>query len=379
LIEQTAGRERKPERKPMSRLRWAVATGEALDPELCKLWKHQYSEVDLLNAYGPTECSDDVTHYRVPERFCERGAAVSIGRAIGNMRVSVLKDEGLRAAGIGVKGELFVGGAGVGRGYLNDPETTARSFVPDPLGTKPGRRLYRTGDAGRYRTDGDIEFLGRRDDQVKIRGFRIELGEIESALRRHHAVKDSAVAVHGTAAKRLVGYVVWSSDKRQDVETLRSYLKETLPEYMVPSSIVSLDALPLTSNGKLNRRALAAPEEMAASEKPFVPPAAETEQTIAAMWAEVLRLERVSVKQNFFDAGGHSLNATQVVSRIRAEFAIDFKLADFFAAADLEQLAQKVEEAVIEKSDSERLARLLDLLEGVDDNEAEKLLAAGQL
>ncbi len=267
------------------KLRWMVATGEALLPELCREWfLYGSPSAKLLNAYGPTECSDDVTHYVVQSAPPQDQGRIPIGRALGNTQLYVLDDQ-MMPLPIGVTGELYVGGDGVGRGYLRDASRTARRFVPHPHARKPGERLYRTGDVCRYLPNGEIEFLGRIDQQVKVRGYRIELGEIEAVLERHAEVKKSAVEARedGTdGEKRLVAYVV-----RRGVEAsangaenggngngngagtqapvsggvttreLWEYLRERLPEYMVPPSIMLLDEMPLTPNGKIDRRALA--------------------------------------------------------------------------------------------------------------------------
>src|ERR1043166_2897463 len=234
-------------------LRWLIVTGEALSSELCVQWLQRFPAIAMVNAYGPTECSDDVTHSFIRNEAESGNGWASLGSAVGNTRLYVL-DEAQRVVPIGVRGELYVGGAGVGRGYLKRAEITAEKFVPDPFSAVGGERLYRTGDVVRWRSDGELEFIGRVDEQVKVRGFRIELGEIEVALKEHENVSDCVVvAQEDETGKRLVAYVV--SEELSSSE-LRQYLKERLPEYMVPAVFVSLEQLPLTVNGKVDRKAL---------------------------------------------------------------------------------------------------------------------------
>ncbi|MCP4662603.1 MAG: AMP-binding protein, partial [bacterium] len=261
-----------------------------------------------------------------------------------------------RIVGIGVVGELAIGGLSVARGYLDRPELTAERFLPDPFAWDPGgARLYRTGDLGRSLVDGTIEFLGRIDHQVKVRGFRVELGEIEAVLSRHPAVRDSAVLVRDETAAdrrplparplpaRLVAYLV-TAETAPDARELRRFLQETLPDYMVPSAFVVLDALPLTPAGKvdravLERRSVAAERTGAVGEEGLVVPADPTEELLAGIWAGVLGVERVGVQDNFFELGGHSLLATQVVSRIREAFGVEVPLPRLFEAPTVAELA----------------------------------------
>ncbi|HEV3051885.1 MAG TPA: amino acid adenylation domain-containing protein, partial [Longimicrobium sp.] len=290
---------------------------------------------EVVNLYGPTEATIDSTAH-----VCGLdGHAPAIGRPIANARIYVLDASGAPAP-VGVAGELYVGGAGVARGYLGRPRLTAERFVPDPFPVERGARLYRTGDLGRWRADGTLEFLGRTDFQVKVRGFRIELGEIEAALREHEGVRECAVLVREDAGeKRVVAYVVG------DVETdaLRAHVRRSLPEYMVPAAFVPLERLPLTPNGKLDRKALPAPE-LAADADRYVAPRTPVEEVLAGIWAEVLRLERVGVEESFFDLGGHSLLATRVVSRIRELFGVEMPLRALFEGPTVAELAGRVEE-----------------------------------
>jgi amino acid adenylation domain-containing protein/non-ribosomal peptide synthase protein (TIGR01720 family) len=262
----------------------------------------------VVNAYGGTEATVDSTVFTPTAESLAGRTFVPIGQPLPNTRVYVL-DQSMNVVPVGVPGELYIGGAGVTRGYWHRPSLTAERFVNDPF--QPGGRLYRTGDRARRLPDGNLEFLGRVDEQVKIRGFRVELGEVETALLAHPAVRHAAVVTH---EHRLVGYVV--TDTAVPVGALREFLTGRLPDYMVPSAFVSLDELPLTPNGKVNRRALPAPEPRAPGDD-HVAPRTEVEQTLAGIWAEVLGVERVGVHDNFFDLGGDSILSIQVVSRAR--------------------------------------------------------------
>jgi glutamate-1-semialdehyde-2,1-aminomutase/malonyl CoA-acyl carrier protein transacylase len=334
-------------RPNLSALRWLLLTGEALPPQLCRQWLEYYPGIPMLNAYGPTECSDDVTHYPIYQPPAPEVLNIPIGRPVANTQLYLL-DSQLQPVPIGVSGELYVGGMGVGRGYLNNAERTSEVFIADIFAQKPGARLYKTGDKARYLSDGNIEFLGRLDHQVKIRGFRLELGEIEAALAQHPEVRETVVIAWEDQPddKRLVAYVV----PNQEVETqhflslLRRFLKEKLPDYMIPSAFVMLEALPLTPNGKVDRRALPAPDTSQTSlEQGFVPPHTATEETLAAIWAEVLGVERVGIHDNFFELGGNSLLATQVISRLREAFHVELPLRSLFEEPTVAYLSESIE------------------------------------
>jgi len=328
----------------LAALRWLVVTGEAAPVALCRRWLRAYPRTALMNGYGPTECSDDVTHHVMTAPPPEEATQVPIGRPVANMRIYVL-DRARNPTPIGVPGELCVGGIGVGRGYLGDPARTAEAFGPDPFTDRPGARLYRTGDLARWRADGSLEFLGRLDHQVKIRGFRIELGEIEAALARHPAVREAVVVAREDrrGERRLAAYVV-ARGGEPAVSELRSFLARTLPDYMVPESVVVLPALPLTSNGKVDRRALPEPE-LPARATGAAPPRTPTEDVIANVWADVLGLERVGIQEDFFELGGHSLLATRVVARLRQAFGIELPVRRMFEAPTVAGLAGHVDEA----------------------------------
>ena len=298
----------------------------------------------LWNLYGPTEATVWATAAHV-----EPGAGpVAIGRPIAGLRAYVL-DGRLRPVPVGVAGELYLGGVGLARGYLGRPGLTAERFVPDPFGAA-GARLYRTGDRARWLGDGRLECLGRVDHQVKVRGHRVELGEVEAALGRHPGVRRAAATTwaDGSGEQRLVGYVVAEPGAEGEVggESLRTSMRGSLPEYMVPSVFVQLPALPLTPNGKVDRKALPAPEGGGVEPgRAYAPPRTPTEEVVAALWAEVLGLERVGALDDFFELGGHSLLATRLISRLRDAFSVEVPLSALFEAPTVEGLARRVEEA----------------------------------
>jgi amino acid adenylation domain-containing protein/non-ribosomal peptide synthase protein (TIGR01720 family) len=306
-------------------LRDVMASGEALPPDVVAAFYTALPDARLHNLYGPTECAVDVSYWPCPSSVVPP-ALVPIGRAVANTRLYVLDARG-RVCPIGVPGELFLAGVQVGMGYHDRPELTAERFVRDPFAPadEPKPRMYRTGDQARWRADGTVEYLGRLDFQVKIRGFRIELGEIEAALLAHPQLADAVVTAHEApgAEKRLVAYVV-AKGEAPTVGALRDHLLTTLPDYMVPALFVWLEALPLSSNGKVDRRALPEPEAVRVdAARALVAPRSEAEAAIAAAWAAVLRVEAVSVEDNFFELGGDSLLAIQLISRVaRAGFTL---------------------------------------------------------
>jgi amino acid adenylation domain-containing protein len=331
----------------LPRLRWLLTVGEALPPELCRAWFAYQPHVPIMNTYGPTECTDDVTYHVLREAPGVEEVRVAIGRVVPNMRVYVL-DEAMRPVAPGLVGDLFVGGAGVASGYLRKPALTATAFVPDPFGDRPGARLYRTGDLARQRPDGGLDFMGRRDHQVKIRGYRIELGEIRSVLAEQPGVRDCAVVARkeDPQGDRLVAYVVGPSNATPAATDLREALRRALPEYMVPSAFVFLDALPLTSNGKLNRAALPEPDavrpDVASS---YVAPGTPVEEKLTAVWEALLGLERLGVNDNFFELGGHSLLAMRLLSVMNETFGVDVKLRQVFDSPTIAGLAAAIVEA----------------------------------
>jgi thioesterase domain-containing protein/acyl carrier protein len=287
--------------------------------------------------YGPTENTTFTTWHRV-ESVDETTATVPIGRPIANTRVYLL-DSHLQPVPIGVVAELYVGGDGLARGYLNRAELTSERFVRDPFDADPSSRIYRTGDFARWLPDGSIDFVGRVDGQVKLRGFRIELQEIEAALAQHPDVgKSIVVAKHrGGSEKALVGYVVPSNGNRPSSDAMRNFLREKLPDYMVPSAFVVLDSLPLTPNGKVDHAALPEPGEE--SGPIFQGPRTAVERTIARIWKELLGVASVGIRDNFFDLGGHSLLAIQLIARLEKRFGRTLPVAVLFQAPTIEQLA----------------------------------------
>ncbi len=317
--------------------------GEALQGDLVRQIYQQPNIEHVFNLYGPSEDTTYSTYALIP-RDCADGG-VSIGRPIANTQVYIL-DDAMGLAAIGVVGELYIGGDGLARGYLNRPELTAERFVPDPFSGRAGARLYSTGDLVRYRADGQLEFLGRRDHQVKIRGFRIELGEIEAALKVCQGIEDSLVMAREDASgnQSLVGYVVSSAGVTVDATELRRKLRESLPEYMVPASIMVLPSWPLNANGKVDRKALPIPG-MGDRESAFVAPQSETEKSIATLWQQLLHLDKVGLFDNFFDLGGHSLLAVRVHAALRELTGKPVLLTDLFKYPTVAAMARHLTQA----------------------------------
>jgi acyl carrier protein len=287
----------------------------------------------------------DVSYW--PCRENREGVNVPIGRPIANIRIYIL-DSDLRPLPIGIPGELYIGGIGLGRGYFDRSDLTAEKFIPDPFGAEPGARLYRTGDSVRYLPDGNIEFLGRLDTQVKIRGFRIELGEIEAILTQHPEVKTGVVTAweDSQGNKRLVAYIVSHNGKAIGMNTLKEYLKEHLPEYMIPSAFMTLESLPLTPNGKVDRKALVKqyhPE--AYRETGYEAPRTGIEKKLALIWRHLLGINQVGRNDNFFQQGGHSLTALRLIQQVRETFNADLEVRTAFEANTIAELANKIETA----------------------------------
>ena len=328
----------------------------------------------LINGYGPTENTTFTCCCSITDAS-QIVNSVSIGRPISNTQVYIL-DSQLQPVPIGVPGELYIAGDGLARGYFNRPELTARAFISNPFSGEPDARLYKTGDLARYWPDGNIEYLGRIDNQVKIRGYRIELGEIEETLRQHPAVQDAAAIARddGSGNKGLVAYVVLDPDKLPSISNLRGYLQEKLPEYMVPSAFVTLESLPLTPNGKLDRHALPQKCDRVSEETAFTEPQTPTEKELAQIWMAVLELEKVGTNESFFDIGGHSLMAMQLVSRVRMRFGVELPLYDFYAAPTIQNLAELVEEEILANADSNQIDELLDSLEKFDGEESQSVI-----
>ena len=340
--------------------KFLITGGETLTPKLLEKVTALSPSCQVFNHYGPTEttigsltlklrCSSDEDY----NWKNSPAASIPIGRPLANTQLYLL-DAHLEPVALGVIGELYIAGDGVTAGYLNQPDKTAERFLKNPFSQDHESKMYRTGDLARYWPDGNVEFLGRGDDQVKIRGFRIELGEIETALSQHPAVKQTVLLAledeHGD--KRLAAYIVAQSGQASSPDALRSYLKQHLPDYMVPSAFVLLPKIPLTPNGKIDRKALPAPEQAQAQTHTYVAPATPTEHAVAAIWADVLRRDQISTTDNFFDLGGHSLMATQVISRIREHFHIELAMRVLFEKPTIQAVSQAVDTAQPIEEDS---------------------------
>ncbi len=351
------------ERMGLDGLRWMLPTGEAMPPELAHQWLQRYPEIGLVNAYGPAECSDDVAFFRV-DLASTRGTYLPIGTPTDNNRLYLL-DGALELVPQGAVGELCVAGTGVGRGYVSDPLRTAQVFVPNPFGAA-GERLYRTGDLARRRSDGVLEYVGRIDHQVKIRGYRIELGEIEARLHEQPEVRDAAVGVQeGVNGKHLVGYLVAADEglnPSDRLDRIKQRLRAELPEYMVPLHWLWLERLPLNANGKLDRNALPALEIGQLHSQDYLAPRNELETTLAAIWAEVLKVERVGVQDNFFELGGHSLLATQIASRVQKTLQRDVPLRAMFECSTVAELAEYIDGLAANEISADKVDRLSDLM-----------------
>ena len=382
--------------------RWmkALCGGEALPAALAAELVQRSAGV--WNLYGPTE----TTIWSSASRLASDKVEVSIGGPIQNTQMYAL-DEWMEPAPVGVIGQIYIGGEGLARGYCRQPGLSAERFVPDELGEEAGGRLYRTGDLGRYRADGALEFVGRCDHQVKIRGYRIELGEIESVLSRHPAVKQAVVLAREDepGEKYLVAYVVPDREKQasSQIKTtmaeiafgeekeeagdyeryanhpaqveissmlsleLRDYAREKLPEYMMPSAIVELRHLPMTPSGKVDRKALPAPRwEGETEENETAGDLGPVEEVLAGIWTELLKRDRIGVKDNFFKLGGHSLMAVRLISRVHARFGVELQLRDIFTSTTIERVAQLVEKALLTRLSPDKLDELLNQQETFD-------------
>ncbi len=333
--------EKRPE-AARKNLRGLLLGGEEIPRDLIRRSLELNPDLRITNLYGPTETTANATF--------ARGISlddVSIGRPVANTQIYIL-DRQHQPVPIGVLGEIYIGGIGVARGYLNREELTAERFIADPFSTDPNARLYRSGDVGRWRADGNIEYFGRNDQQVKLRGYRIELGEIEAQLVKHASVKEAVVLAREDepGEKRLVAYVTGDA---LDVEALRTHMQASVPAYMVPSAFVVLEALPLTPSRKLDRKALPKPEAHDYANKEYEAPQGEIEETLAAIWQDLLHVERVGRYDNFFELGGHSLLATQLISKIRARLDVDLPLKALFSDSTVAQLALLIAKA--EKND----------------------------
>jgi acyl carrier protein len=307
--------------------------------------QEQFPQAKVVETYGPTETTLYCTSCHGWNGGID-GSSPPIGQPLANTRVYIL-DENQEPAPVGVAGEIYVGGVGVTRGYWRRSELTAERFVPDPFAETSGARMYRTGDLGRWRGDGNIEFVGRNDHQVKVRGYRIELGEIEASLAGHRAVREVAVVVREDVPgdRRLVAYYTVREEQQGEegleigAEQLRAHVGEKLPEYMVPAAYVRLERMPLTANGKLDRGGLPKPEGEAYGVREYEAPVGEVEEALAEIWSELLGVERVGRKDNFFELGGHSLLAVRVMARLRQQLGLELDLRALYGAVTLASLA----------------------------------------
>jgi hypothetical protein len=329
-------------RPQLTALRWMVPTGDALPTDLCRRWLDLYPHTRMLNTYGATECSDDQCHHVIatPPPAEYRPAVMTIVRPIINTQVYVL-DELLQPVPVGVIGELYIAGVGVGRGYLKDAERTAKTFVPNPFSGDPNAKLYRSGDQARYLPDGTVEFIGRIGHLIKIRGVRIEPGEIQSVLGRHPQVAQATLIVHEFPGigSQLVAYVVYRKGEVVAESDLRTYLRQYLPDYMIPSYFVVIDAMPLNANGKIDRKALPIPDHTSFKSS-VVAPRSDTESALLAIWSRILNRSGLGTQDNFFDIGGHSLLAMQLFNQIERQFGQRLPLKTIFYASTIAALAE---------------------------------------
>jgi amino acid adenylation domain-containing protein len=358
----------------LTSVRCVICSGEELTIRLQENLVERMT-AQMENLYGPTEAAIDVTRWS-----CVKGskrARVPIGRPIWNTQIYIL-DERMEPVPVGAPGDIYIGGAGLARGYVSKGDLTAESFLPCPYGDWGGARMYQTRDLGRYLSDGSIEYLGRTDHQVKVRGFRIELGEIASVARQLSGIRDAVITLGEDAAgdRKLIGYYVCEREKEPATGDLTELLRERVPEYMVPTVWVKLDALPLTLNGKIDRKRLPAPEKTRRkTPESYVAPRTQMEEEVAAIFREVLKLDRIGVSDSFFELGGHSLMATQVISRLRKIFQVEIPLKVLFTTAfTVEEMANTLTRLQIQQIEVKELAELFNELNELSDGEAESLL-----
>jgi amino acid adenylation domain-containing protein len=373
-------------------IRLVVIGGEQARADQLVIWhQHTLPSLKLVNTYGPTEATVVTALENLFSSSIltnqEQFLPVTVGHPLENRTIYIL-DPYLHSTPIGVPGELYLGGQGLGRGYENLQKLTATAFIPDPFSDIPGTRLFRSGDRGRYLIDGRIELLGRMDRQVKIRGFRIELGDIETVLKQHPTVHEAVVLCredHEAGDKQLAAYVVGAQQSPPSLLTLREFLRETLPIYMVPAIIVPLKEFPRLPSGKINRRALPAPDKAThVDDHTPIVPRTPMEDQVAKFWKELLNLSTIDVRDNFFDLGGHSLLATRLLSRIRMIFEIDLPLRLFFDYPTLEEQALAIEEHLLQAIEDlpeefeDDLSGLSNPIDSISGEEAKALLESDQ-
>ncbi|HEX6502565.1 MAG TPA: amino acid adenylation domain-containing protein [Terriglobales bacterium] len=354
--------------------KWLVIGGESLHWDFVRQIK-QARNCAILNHYSPTETTIGCLTFEVDENnpLAKSTAVVPLGRPIANTLLYILNQE-LQPAPLGVAGDLYIGGAGVSNGYIGQAELTAARFMADPLNPGSGLRFYRSGDRARWLPSGIVEFLGREDDQVKIRGFRVELGEIEAVLLRHPVVKHAAVVVKNTNAgdQTLLAFVVGSG--KPDSRELREYLLQYLPDYMVPSSFVPRDSLPLNANGKVDRRALAESVPEATPESASEGTLDPVQEKLVAIWSEILGVSNIRMNDNFFELGGHSLLAVRIIARVRTVFGAPVPLRSMFEAPTVAALAEVITQYQSRANEEDEVAKILGEIEGLSEDEAQRLL-----
>jgi acyl-coenzyme A synthetase/AMP-(fatty) acid ligase len=353
-----------------SSLRLVICSGEALPASLVERFRSQ-TPAALHNLYGPTEASIEISSWDC--RDSQTGEAIPIGAPIANTELLILDAAG-EPAPVGVSGELYLGGIGIARGYVERPALTAERFVPDSFSGRRGSRLYRTGDRARYREDGAVEYLGRLDGQAKIRGVRIELGEIEAVLRGHAKVREAAVKTWSAPGlgQLLIAYIVPFAAGPEDSrlpEELRSYLRRSLPLSMIPSMFISIAAMPVNASGKLDRQALPLPQLPANSGLSYTGPRSPLEELLTGIVESVLNRRPLGVHDNFFEFGGNSLSAIKVQARINSQYSLDLPLAALFESPTIESMARSIGNLQSQQTDPAELAALLDEIEALTEKD----------
>lgn len=353
-----------------------IIGGEALQKESFASWQNAAPDIIFVNEYGPTEAVVGCCTYQVPIDGRQSGR-VPIGRPIANTQLYIL-DAHLQPVPVGIPGELYIGGHGLARGYLNQAELTSERFIPHPFSNELGARLYKTGDIVRYLIDGNIEFLGRIDNQIKIRGCRVELGEIETLLEYHPDVKEAAVIVSNDTSheKQIIAYIVQQKYANLHASNIRQYLKKRLPDYMMPSTYIFLDALPLSRNGKVDRQSLPLPNgPLSETQGVYIAPHTPVEKVIASIWSEVLKREQISIHDNFFDLGGHSLLAIQIISRLYQTFRMRITTAQLFSCPTIAELTKYILREPHQRANMEKIAQVSLRLMKLTDEEVEAMLS----
>lgn len=354
-------------------MKYLLVTGETVKASLVRKWFQRFDGITMVNAYGPTEASDDITHYVMKG---DPGLeSIPIGKPVQNLKIYIV-DDLMRPCPIGDAGEICVAGVGVGRGYLNNPEKTKEAFAENPF-DENGGRLYKTGDLGRWTDNGDIEFLGRKDFQVKVRGFRIELGEIEAALEKHPLIRQAVAVLREDIPgdKRIAVYFEGESNHAPENDQLRHFLGQVLPEYMIPAAFVCMDRLPLNSNGKIDRRALPAPDFERNGANGYTAPQTPMQRELAAIWEKLFEISPIGLDDDFLELGGHSLLATQLVFRLNEHFGISVPLRQVLTEGrTIRVLSAIVEELVLSQMDAVEIREMLMELEGLSEAEVSALL-----